>query len=101
VGTIAPVGLGVSPPAFVLVGKCDNVNIRQFRKSDIDPVTVVTFAGAANDAHSNVLSSCGPCGPAELRGQNSTRDGNRAILQELASGSRLHGDSLYQGWKLE
>ena len=65
--------LGVRPfpsrraPFWVLVGKCDNVNSRQFRKCDIDAVSIVPFARAANDSHSNTLASCGPSDSAELR----------------------------------
>ncbi len=97
--------LGVRPflsgraPFWVLVGKRDNVNIRQFRESDIDAVSIVTFTRAANDSHSNALASCGSDGTAELRSQNSRSDGYRTIVQKLASGSSLHRDSPHEGLK--
>jgi hypothetical protein len=62
-------------PLLVLVGKRDNVNIRQFRKGDIDAVSIVAFARATNDSHSNTLASRSRDRSAELRRQDSRCDG--------------------------
>jgi hypothetical protein len=82
--------LSCRAPFRVLIGKRDNVNIRQFRKSDIDAVSIVPFARPANDSHSNALGSGGSSGSAELRSQDSRSDSNRTLLQEFAPGSSLH-----------
>jgi hypothetical protein len=84
--------LGYCPPGIMLVCKSNNVHVGEFRKRDIDSVSVVSLACAANDAHPNAPAASGLRGAAQPRRQNSSSDGNGTCLQKGASGSGRHGN---------